>query len=55
MTVLPILYELTSVSEVGAGFKLSYKTFTQYPSQVMAIDKAWLAMTFPAQTKIDFG
>ncbi len=55
MTVPPKLYEPSSVSEVGAGFKLSYKTFTQYQTQVMAIDKAWLAMTFPAQTKIDFG
>lgn len=55
MTVPPKLYEPTSVTEVGPSFRLSYKTFTQYQTQVMAIDKAWLAMTFPAQTKIDFG
>lgn len=55
MTVPPILYEPTSVLEAGAGFKLSYKTFTQYQTQVMAIDKAWLAMTFPAQTRVDLG
>ncbi|WP_412565935.1 4'-phosphopantetheinyl transferase family protein [Thalassospira sp. MIT121401] len=55
MTMPPKLYEPTSVSEVVAGVRLSYKTFTQYQTQVMPIDKAWLAITLPAQTKIDFG